>query len=813
MKRFILPALTAVLLSLMAFTGCSSGKGNEITVNQVPMKWWYDTPAAKYWEGLPIGTGRFAAMIPGSVGHEAIAFNDETLWTGGPYNPNNPDGPEILQKIREYCFAREWGKAHQEAYKLGSDPEMVQCYQPMGRLNIEMPGHDLEKSTGYYRSLSMDSAIVSVGYNIDGVRYTREIFASYPDQVIVVRLKADKKGALNLSGWLSSLQPSAKTSVSGDMITMQGTVISDPGTEEYKFRILDPKMLWQSKLKIIPEGGKMAAEGDKISIENADAVTFILAGATNWVDWQDASADEKQRCADYIAGASKYSYDQLLDRHLKDYCPLFADCRLDLGEDPAVGMTTTQSMQRIREGADDQAYLARYFQYGRYLMLAGARENTLAFNNHNMWLDNMEGRWRGRWTLNINIQECYWPGEPTGLQKLNESLLLFVENLAEAGKRTARELYDCDGWCAHHGTDIWFNTAPTDGNPLHATWPMGGVWLLQQLYDHYLYDPNPEYLKRIYPLMTGAAEFLLDFMVEDPVTGYMVTCPASSPENNFIDEKGQHSAVSLGSSSDNQIIRNFFRNYIHATSIVNGDKEKAGRMAGIIEKMPPHQIGSFGQLQEWIYDFEEVYVPHRHLSHLFAIYPDDDITPRKTPELAEAVKVVLTRRGDGNRGWSGAWKMNIRARLEDPVAAYDIVKLMMTDISLHPSPEDSDISPSFEGNQAIQGVTAGVVEMLMQSHSGELSLLPALPIQWKDGAIEGLRARGGFGIDMAWKEGVLEKAVVTSKYDGPCRIRTKTPVSVTLNGKAVKEAREIDKNVIEFEANAGGRYLVSGIQQ
>ncbi|KAA6309431.1 hypothetical protein EZS27_039074, partial [termite gut metagenome] len=311
-------------------------------------------------------------------------------------------------------------------------------------------------------------------------------------------------------------------------------------------------------------------------------------------------------------------------------------------------------------------------------MLAGARENTLAFNNHNMWLNDLDGRWRGRWTLNINIQECYWPVESTHLPRINESLLLFVENLAEAGKRTAKELYGCRGWCAHHGTDVWFNTAPTDGDPLHATYPVAGMWLMQQLYEHYRYNPNVDYLQRIYPLLKGTAEFCLDFLVKDPVTGYMVTCPASSPENSFIDDKGNNVSISLGSSGDIQIARNLLRNYIEAAGILNTDAELSNQSATILEQLPPHQIGGFGQLQEWIYDFKESEVTHRHMSHLWAAYPDDDITFRKTPELAEAVKVVLQRRGDINMGWSGAWKINQHARLEEADEAYSILHKMLT---------------------------------------------------------------------------------------------------------------------------------------
>ncbi|MDR0700163.1 MAG: glycoside hydrolase family 95 protein, partial [Tannerella sp.] len=425
------------IYSLLAIClACMSCKDKtEITVNPVPMQWRYDTPAAKYWEGLPIGTGRFAAMIPGALGHEVIAFNDETLWTGGPYNPNPPNGPETLKKVRKLVFAKDYIGAYKEAWNLGYPGRHVQFYQPMGRLNIDYTGHELSEATGYQRSLDMDNATVDVSYRLDGVNYSRRVFASYPDQVIVIRLTANKKGKINFSSWLTSLQPSATTRVEGDEIIMEGTTISEKEGDSgvhygNKWTILPPQMKWQSKVKILNEGGTLTADADRLTIAGANAVTLILAGATNWVNWNNVSANEKKRCSDYIANAAKYPYPELLQRHLDDYRPLFAACRIDLGADPIPTLTTSQAMDTIRKGLIDPAYEARYFQYGRYLLLAGAREGTLAFNNHNIWLDNLEGRWQGRWTLNINIQECYWPVENTNLPTVNESLLLFVENLA-----------------------------------------------------------------------------------------------------------------------------------------------------------------------------------------------------------------------------------------------------------------------------------------------------------------------------------------------------------------------------------------------
>ena len=787
---------------------CSQNKNEE--VKQDEMCWWYDKPATKYWEGLPIGTGRFAGMVSGKISDEVIPFNDETLWTGGPYDPNNPDGPEIVKTIRKYALEKNWFEATNEARKLSSRPMSVQYYQPMGRLNIQFPGQLQDKVNRYIRKLSMDSALVSVSYQLDSVDYKREVFASYPDQVIVVRLTASKKGSINITTWLSSLQPSATTHLENNDIVMEGSTIKNT-TNPYNLRILPPQMKWQARVKIIQDGGSLTkGSGDnsnKIMVKNANSVTLILAGATNWKNWNDVSVNEKEKCNNYISEASQYTFAQLKERHIKDYFPLFHSCKIDLGKNQNALLTTSERMDKLRAGESDPLYIAQYFQYGRYLLLAAARENTLAFNNHNIWLDDLEGRWRGRWTLNINLEECYWPVESTNLPNINGSLLLFVENLAQAGARTAKELYGCRGWTAHHGTDIWFDTAPTDGNPQYATWPMGGAWLMQQLFEHYNYTCDTSYLKKIYPLLKGSAQFFLDFLITDPENGWLVTCPSTTPENSFRDDSGRVCSVSMGTSMDNQIIRNLFRNCVTACKVLNRDSLMRQKLEADLKRLPPHQIGRFGQLQEWLYDFKEVEPTHRHLSPLFAAFPDDDITLHKTPELAKAVDVVLKRRGDINLGWSGAWKINLHARLEEPEAAYDVLKNMLTEVSLHPREADSRITPSFEGNQGIQGVTSGIAEMLMQSQSSEISLLPALPKEWNDGGIQGLVARGGYIVTIFWHDGKLTRAFINSKFNHKCRVRTKTDAKILSDGKEIKTDNP-ESNVFEFNAEAGKIYEV-----
>ncbi|MDR2430547.1 MAG: glycoside hydrolase family 95 protein [Puniceicoccales bacterium] len=829
-------------LFLFAAPVFALGGGAGIAVPQVPMEWGYDKPGVKFWEGLPIGNGRFAAMVRGAVDREIIPFNDETLWTGGPYNPNNPDGPRILDRVRKHAFAHDWQRADAEVQKLNSDPQSVQAYQPMGRLHLDFPGHAPDKVSRYWRALNMDDGIVTVRYTHEGVNYTREIFASYPDQVIVIRLSADQPGKLDLDTRLSSLQPSATAFAAPDSgsIALGGTTLTG---EQMKItnprkRILPPQMRWHAILNARHDGGTLrrGSRDDTLIIRGATTITLVLAGATNWVDWNDVSADARARCERYIRDATiplrphsaliynnplreDYLRDaviphtRLRQRHLDDYRPLFAACRLHLGDDPAPRATTTARMEALRKGATDPAYEARYFQYGRYLLLAAAREGTLAFNNHNIWLDDIEGRWRGRWTLNINLQECYWPVENTNLPVLNDSLLRFTEQLAKAGARTARELYNSPGWCAHHGTDIWFNTAPTDVRPCWATYPLAGVWLLQQLYEHHLYAPDDRaYLRRLYPLLKGATEFVLAYLTPEPNSGHrhLVTCPSTSPENSFRDDKGKTRAVSYGSAGDIQLIRRLLRDYTAAAATLGEDPTLAAAATAALKRLPPHKIGRHGQLQEWYYDFNEAEVTHRHLSHLYAAYPDDDITSRKTPALADAVRVALKRRGTNNRGWSGAWKINQYARLGDAEAAHAILRKMLVDVSLHPGKEDSRISPSFEGNQGIQGVTAGMAELLLQSHDGVLALLPALPKAWKNGSIEGLRARGGYTLALAWRESTLTHATLAATQDTICHLRTPRPVKVYHNDTELPATAHPrpEGSLVAFPVKAGQTYWI-----
>jgi len=743
---------------------------------QQDMKWWYKEPAARYWEGLPLSNGWLAAMVYGRTRDELIPLNDASLWSGSPYDPNNPEGKDALPEIRRLLLAGQYVEAQALCAKLLSKPRSVQNYQPLGELRMRFEGTD--GATAYRRELDMDSAVARVTYTAGGVRFTREVFASFPDQALVVRLTADKPGSISFAARLASIQPSAHSAAAGgDGIEMSGTAQTLTSGASANPTI-PATTRWSARLRVVPEGGALSGcrvEGDQdrtaacVQVSGANAATVILSEATSYRSWQDTSGDAQALASTRMAAAAK-PHAELLARHLRDWQPQFHALQLDLGGHDADQLDTTVRMERLRGGGVDPLFAAQYFQYGRYLLLAVSRAGALPFNNHNVWLDNMQGRWQGRFTLNINLQECYWPAENTNMAQTTDALLAFTESLAQAGARTAKELYGARGWVAHHGTDVWLNTAPTDlTGP--GIWPTGGAWLVDQLWEHYAYQPDLAYLKRLYPLLKGASEFFLDYLIEEPTHHWLVTAPSVSPENSFLTAAGARTEVGMGPTLDNQLLRDLFDHTAAAAQILGIDVQLRTQVQAARKRLPPDRIGQHGQVQEWLEDFAEGEVMHRHVSPLYGFFPSNQITEKTSPELVKAVRVTLERRTDRDLGWSGAWKINLYARLRDAEHSYDILRKMLTDISLHPSPEDSNRVPSFDGNQAIQGVTAGMAEMLMQSHEGEIDLLPALPKAWPSGSVSGLRARGGFVIDLAWERGELTRVRIVSTAGKQCALR------------------------------------------
>jgi alpha-L-fucosidase 2 len=775
-----------IVLSFVAVSGTQA----EVAQNNPDDVWWYKTPADKYWAGLPLSNGSLSAMVLGRVRDEVIPINETSLWSGSPYDPNNPEGPKILPQIRKLLLDGDLVQAQKLCEGLMSRPRSVQHYQPLGELRIRFNGPDRWDS--YRRELDMDSAIARVTYRIGDVRFTREVFVSYPDQVMVVHLTADKPGQVSFSARLASIQPSGQSILVNHQLVMSGmaeTVTRGASANP----IIPSKMRWQARMKIVAEGGVSGAcrmEEDEartaacLEVEKADSATIIVAAATNFVRWNDLSGNAEARAIEQMKAAD-IPYASLRTRHLNDWRPKFLLCKLDLGGHAAGSEDTTARLEKLRKGGFDPLFEAQYFQYGRYLLLAVSRPRAFAFNNHNVWLDNMEGRWQGRWTLNINLQECYWPAENTNLAYTNEALLKFVEQLSEAGARTAKELYGVRGWVAHHGTDIWMNTAPTDFTG-PGIWPTGGAWLLQNLWEHYAFEPDDAYLRRLYPLLKGSSEFFLDFLREEPVHHWLVTAPSVSPENSFFTVAHVKTQVGIGPTLDNQLLRDLFDHTVQAASTLGADTELQSRIRSARDRLSPTRVGKHGQIQEWLEDYEEPEVTHRHLSPLYAFYPSNQIKQSAAPELVNAVETTLDRRGEDNRGWSGGWKINLRARLGQGDRAESLLRRMLTDISIHPRAEDSNDVPSFEGNQGIQAVTAGIAEMLVQSHEDAIQLLPALPTAWASGSVSGLRARGGFTLDLCWKDGRLASVTIKSARGSLCRLAYKGKV-VTIPMKAGAE--------------------------
>ena len=569
------------------------------------MSWWYPSPASRYWEGIPLSNGRLAAMVYGGIEEELIPINEESLWSGSPYDPNNPEGRAVLPEIRRLLLEGRYVEAQELCGRLMSIPLSVQDYQPLGELRIKFAAQG--PAINYRRELSMDSAMARVEYTAGGVRYSREVFASYPDQVLVVRITADRPSMINLSARLGSIQPSATSHLAEPFRIVMDGMAETLTSGRSAHPVIPAKVRWQSQLRVIPEGGTITHDRIKededrtsacVSVKNANAVTLVLAGATSYVKWNDIGADPARR-VDAFLKAARAPYHVLRAKHLADWQPQFHACRLDLGGAETASEDTTTRLDKLRQGASDPLFAAQYFQYGRYLLLAESRPGTLPFNNHNVWLNNMQGRWQGRWTLNINIQECYWPAENTGLPQTNEALLGFIEQLAEAGARTARELYGCHGWVAHHGTDVWMNTAPTDETG-PGIWPTGGAWLLQQLWEHYAFRPDLSYLRRIYPLFKGSSEFFLDFLVEEPKHHWLVTAPSVSPENSFFTPEGTWTQVCMGPTLDNDLLRDLFNHTAEASHLLGVDAQFREQVQSACRRLPPDRIGKHGQVEEWL---------------------------------------------------------------------------------------------------------------------------------------------------------------------------------------------------------------------
>ncbi|MDR7277153.1 glycoside hydrolase family 95 protein [Catenuloplanes atrovinosus] len=776
--------------------GWSAAHGTDAPAAADDLVLRYDGPAGTDWlRALPIGNGRLGAMVFGNVDADLLQLNEDTVWAGGPYDSSNPRGAAALADIRRLVFADQWSQAQNliNQTMMGS-PGGQLAYQPVGNLRLTFPSPGTV--TQYSRTLDLTTATAALTYAAGGVRYRREVFASAPDQVIVVRLTADRANALTVTAGFDSPQRTTVASPDGATIALDGVSGSMEG--------IAGSVRFLALAHAIADGGTVTSSGGTLRVAGATAVTLLISIGSSYVDYRTVTGDYQGIARNRLAAARTVGHDALRARHLADYQALFGRVTIDLGRTAAADQTTDVRIAR-HATQDDPQFAALLFQYGRYLLISSSRPGTQPANLQGIWNDQLAPSWDSKYTLNANLPMNYWPAGTTNLAECMLPVFAMIEDLTVTGARTARAQYNAGGWVTHHNTDAWRGSSVVDG-ALWGMWQTGGAWLATLIWEHYRFTGDAEFLRAHYPALRGAAQFFLDTLVTDPARGYLVTNPSNSPE------LPHHPDVSVcaGPTMDNQILRDLFDACDRAAEVLATDADLRARVRAARDRLAPTRVGSRGNIQEWLADWVETERTHRHVSHLYGLHPSNQISRRGTPQLYEAARRTLELRGDDGTGWSLAWKINFWARLEDAARAHKLLRdLVRTD---RLAPNMFDLHPPFQidGNF---GATSGIAEMLLHSHLGELHLLPALPAAWPTGRVTGLRARGGYTVAMAWSGGQAGEFAVRADRDGTVRLRARlftgghTITDLTGGGTPATARPETD--VVEFAVRAGHTYRIT----